>query len=172
MISLALTQDSRVKRIRRKHGSLGTKFFELVGEPSSGTVTEVRPLRAQLEASHPGVKDINVVRIMKSLGKAGFGKFIPGRGTKRSRFEWRGLSHGKAAAKTAPLASAQTAYEVNSAAPMTSPASGIVRHDTHRIIFRLRKDYTLDLELPSDLSSDEAQRLAKFILALPVPTET
>jgi hypothetical protein len=166
MISNGLAQDSRIKRIRNTHGSLGAKFFELVGEPSATTVTEVRPLRALLEASHPGVKDIDVVRIMKRLGKAGFGRFIPGRGSNRSRFEWSGVSSAKT--DVAPVFGT-----VDPAVTSPRPQSGSVvpatAPDTHRIMFRLRKDFTLDLQLPSDLSAEEAQRLTAFILALPAP---
>lgn len=37
----------------------------------------------------------------------------------------------------------------------------------HRIEYRLRKDFSVELTLPADISAEEAERLSKFILALP-----
>jgi hypothetical protein len=171
MIAPNLIQDPRIKRIRSKHGSLCANFFELLGEPASGSVTFVKTMLEGLALRHPGIARIKVVKIMQDLQRAGFGRFIPGRGTKRSRFEWSGALPGRPAAAQAPT--------VNVAAPapayshqVRASLAGSVPSDTHRIIFRLRKDYTLDLELPSDLTNDEAQRLSKFILALPAPHAT
>lgn len=170
MISNTLIHHPRLKRIRSRHGKLATSFFELLGEPDPAVPTEVRPMRAQLEARHPGIKDIHVVRIMQDLENAGFGRFVPGRGTKRSRFEWTKLdtaglpSYGFSRAIVSSPVAPVTAVAVDT--QLTSPTPSA---DTHRISFGLRKDFTVDLQLPRDLTADEAQRLSNVILALPTP---
>lgn len=175
MITSSLLQDSRIKRIIRERGRLAAKFFELVGDPSPGTITEVRPLRAQLEPNHPGVKDIEVVRIMQDLEERGFGTFTTGRRGKPSRFEWGGLL----GSTLSPPAPPRQQYPAASLEIERAPAptgrglpAGPVATDGHRFLFRLRKDYLVDFELPIDFSSEEAQRLCNFIKALPASVET
>lgn len=181
MITSSLLQDSRIKRIIRERGRLAANFFELVGDPSPGTITEVRPLRALLEPNQPGVKDIEVVRIMQDLEERGFGTFTTGRRGKPSRFEWGGLV-GRTSAPPALASPAPPRQQYPAAlgleierAPAPSgrglPA-GPVTTDGHRFLFRLRKDYLVDFELPIDFSSEEAQRLCNFIKALPASVET
>jgi hypothetical protein len=189
MIIPSLLKDSRIRRIARNHGSLGASFFELVGDTSQGIVTEVRPLREQLEPRHPGVKDIDVVRIMQELEERGFGSFTIGRRGKPSRFEWgsaletssgpdvlyspapkRPRDPSAFAFKTEGERERKPADEVSLQQGLSFRRS--VAPDSHRVMFRLRKDYLVDFELPIDFSSEEAQRLCSFIKALPAPGET
>ena len=167
MISSTLLQHPRLKRIRSKYGKQATSFFELLGEPDPAVPTEVRPMRAQLEARHPGIKDIDVVRIMQELEKADFGRFIPGRGTKRSRFEWTNLDSSRGMSYVS--SQAIVPRPVATAPVVSQPTMTASAPDTHRISLGLRKDFTVDLQLPRDLTAEEAQRLSNLILALPTP---
>ena len=186
MIIPSLLQDSRIRRIARDHGSLGASFFELVGDPAPGTVTEVRPLRAQLELRHPGVKDIEVVRIMQKLEERGFGSFTTGRRGKPSRFEWGSALESSLGSdvlyspapkrQRGPASLGADAERERSPAGMGSlqhrPPLQRVAQNSHRVMFRLRKDYLVDFEVPMDFTADEAQRLCSFIKALQASGET
>lgn len=189
MIIPSLLQDSRIRRIARDHGSLGASFFELVGDPAPGTVTEVRPLRAQLELRHPGVKDIEVVRIMQKLEERGFGSFTTGRRGKPSRFEWGSALESSSGsdglfspATKRPRDPSEFGPQIKherlrESAGMESlqqrpPFRRPFASDTHHVMFRLREDRVVNLEVPIDLSAEEAQRLCNFIKALPASAET
>lgn len=98
---------------------------------------------------------------------AGHGSFIVGRRGYPTRFAWSKVPAGKASAKaTAPAEAAPAVAAAPPPAPVAAPAApsstGGVRHTLN-----LRPGVTVHIELPADLTSREAVRLAHWVQALP-----
>jgi hypothetical protein len=101
-----------------------------------------------------------IVDFYQRLEQLGCGKFIVGRWNKHSRFSWSVsiVSVGKAAAgeqevvHNIPETGAESAEEVDS-----------LDHSFH-----LRPGTSVSIELPIDLTTQEAERLAAFIKTLPM----
>lgn len=103
-----------------------------------------------------------IIEVFKELEKLDCGKFVTGRHGWPSRFVWSvGLvSLGKIAGGEDQQLQTQK----------TSEANGETAENlTHS--FHLRPDVEIKLELPSDLTSGEASRLAEFVRALPFDQE-
>jgi len=101
----------------------------------------------------------DVISVFRELENCGCGTFITGRKGHPSRFEWRVqmTSVGRVAAGESE--------QIEEVAPdeMSEEESGsLVMHT-----YRLRPDVPITLELPIDLTPQEASRIARFIETLP-----
>ena len=98
-----------------------------------------------------------VIDVFKSLQDIGCGQFVPGRHGWPSRFVWSAemISVGRAAAG-----------ESRDVAELATDESES-KYDWLTHSFYLRSDAEVSLELPNDLTPDEAERLAMFVRALP-----
>jgi hypothetical protein len=120
-----------------------------------------------------------VIDIFRKLENLGCGQYVEGRRGRPSRFRWAVTltSVGKAATGRAAtvdsigrgVAAAPTDVE-STEGPLvsgqeTSEGSRPVKIMTHQ--FNLRPNYTVTLDLPSDITSVEAERLSRMILTLP-----
>lgn len=101
----------------------------------------------------------DIIEVFKRLEELGCGRFVAGRRGHRSRLEWSvGLvSVGR-------LASGE-AEEIESIDEADAVEEGDVELIEHS--YQLRPDLRVSLELPSDLSAGEADRLARHIQTLP-----
>jgi hypothetical protein len=112
----------------------------------------------------------DVVRVLKSLEKAGCGKFIVGRGGHPSRFRWdveMVAVGGYAAGQPTVIEEIDPGTPTEEEAERVSeslPSRG-VQEITHT--FRLRPDLPITFGLPVDLTAAEAARLSDFIKTLP-----
>jgi len=102
--------------------------------------------------------------LFKSLQDLECGKFIPGRHNHRSRFAWE-----------VELTSVARAAAGEPREPQLAESDSGVEDDsddwllTHT--FHLREDFEAHVDLPYDLTREEADRFAMFIKALPFETE-
>jgi len=122
-----------------------------------------------------------VIQFFRGLERAGCGRYVEGRRGHPSRFEWVvklnsvGLVASGQQAKVQPLGEEEFSFSLDNEYPPIEGASpvagervpvssnGDVSHP-----FRLRPDRTVSLVLPSDLTPQEAQRLADFVKTLPL----
>ena len=108
-----------------------------------------------------------IIEFFRRLEAIGAGKLIVGRGKRKTRFHWvRQVTMLEAAATARSGKSVQGEGESQ---PRTEVAGGngvqLLRHQ-----FALRPDFVVRFELPTDLTSLEADRLKAFIHALPFGT--
>lgn len=105
-----------------------------------------------------------LISAFKSLEDCGCGEFVAGRRGWPSRFVWSTgmISVGRAAAGEQE--------EVEQFAEETADVEPDYNWLTHS--FHLRPDVTLEIELPADLSPQEAQRIARFVEALPFDSDS
>lgn len=96
----------------------------------------------------------DLVPAMKGLDSFGRGRFILGRRNHKTRF----MAFSEAAPE---IASSMPEPKVE--VPKKSSATNMCSYD-----FRIRHDVAVTLQLPSDLTKAEAQRLCQFIGALPL----
>jgi hypothetical protein len=168
LLLLSLLEDPRFKKVARR-SPLHKAFLQAIGTPQEGKELAVKNFSGLLD-----VRDAKVVKVMKDLQKAGFGTFIAGRHGRPSRLLWSWGTPVSDGAPSGPRAEAPSSgATLSSSAPLSAPLeskrpAGDTEEDgLHRIQYGLRKDFTVDLTLPADISAEEAERLSKFILALP-----
>jgi hypothetical protein len=102
----------------------------------------------------------DIIGTLRKLQEIGAGAFVVGRKGQQSRFV-RAVNLadlGKLARGGGETSAPRTAI----ASPATAAAKDVVAHR-----YVLRPDFTVTVQLPTDLSSAEATRLAEFIKTLP-----
>ena len=107
----------------------------------------------------------DVIWVFRKLDSFGCGSFKVGRKGHQSRFEWdvKMVEVGQAAAgetEQVEEVSPEEAGEENR-------GNSLFKHT-----FRLRPDQSVTVELPADLTSQEAARMARFIETLPFQDDT
>jgi len=112
----------------------------------------------------------DVITALRELEKANCGEFIIGRRGQPSRFRWsvEMIAAGRAARGDQKDVESLAEGDARKGTDEEIEVSaGMVRHS-----YKLRPDFSLELDLPEDLSAREAARLAEFIKTLPFePTE-
>lgn len=102
-----------------------------------------------------------IIELFRRLEALGAGKLIVGRGRKKSRFHWvRQLSMLEAAA--AARAGRATASAETRSMEEQAGRLPVLLHQ-----FALRQDFLVRIQLPTDFTAPEADRLSTFIQALP-----
>lgn len=114
----------------------------------------------KLRQQSADVSRAEVVKVFKELEDSGFGKYMPGRWEHPSRFEWNAnlIEVGKAASGDEDVIEPLEAAALGD----SSDEPDMVEH-----LFRLRPDLQVLLELPENLTRNEAARLAEFVKSLP-----
>jgi hypothetical protein len=127
------------------------------------SVSKVDNVVWNLQQNSHDVSRGDVVSVFKELEGVGCGKYVPGRWSHPSRFEWStNLSEvGKAASGE------DTTVEKLPQEEITSEATADDEPDMITHPFQLRRNLRIVLELPHDLTADEAQRIATFLQSLP-----
>jgi len=128
------------------------------------TETTVDRALANLNQNGAAFVRADLVRVLKALADLGCGEFITGRRGWPSRFVWgtEMIVVGRVAAgEDQHIQQIEQETDDEGAAPL-----GCLTH-----VFYLRPDVPVEIELPTDLRPDEAERLARFITALPFDTE-
>jgi len=100
-----------------------------------------------------------IISVFQSLEDCGCGQFVKGVRGWPSRFVWSTAMISVGRAATGEQEEVEQLAE-----EMTEPA---VEHDWITHSFHLRPDLTLELDLPADLTAQEATRIARFVEALP-----
>jgi hypothetical protein len=157
LLLLSLLNDPRLKQFARNN-RLRADFLQAIGQPAEGEVINVTPMADRL-----GVHRLKIVKVMKDLQKLGYGRFRNGRHDHDSRLEWSYVSKGQDSSGLGKRAARSSAGAFGLAAPVLRAAPAT---DVHRISLSLRDGFTVDFQLPRDVTREEAQRLANCILAL------
>lgn len=113
-----------------------------------------------------------VLDLFKELQELGVGALIVGRRGKQTRFKW---AEDVTMLDVARAALGEPEESRSVEAGLTASSSSGPRHAVpgfvaHQLV--VRPGLTLRLDLPEDFSSDEAERLASFVRALPFPTRS
>lgn len=151
--------DDRVEMLKAlyKTSISAAKLFDnFANRKKDRKVTEVD----RVQQLFPELSRGDIVEVFKKLGEFGVGRFLIGRRGSPTRFEWSSSlrSVGRAAQGQGGVVAVADASEADDEAD----ASRMIRHE-----YRLRADFTAQIELPSDLTGREAARLADFIRTLP-----
>lgn len=102
----------------------------------------------------------DLIRVLKALAEIGCGEFVTGRRGWPLRFVW-----GTDMIGVGRVAAGED-QQIEQYSEDEEPTRSLLTH-----AFYLRPDTLVELELPIDLSPDEADRLAKFVNALPFDAE-
>ena len=118
-----------------------------------------------------GISRRELVVALRRLDNAGAGKLFVGRRGRPSRFAWTQSARDLGLTVIRPAGPPAT--------PSAAKASAVTNADPHLALireeggmcsypFRLRRQLTVFLKLPADLSPNEAARLAGFVQSLPL----
>ncbi|WP_164006837.1 hypothetical protein [Pyxidicoccus trucidator] len=133
-------------------------FEELAGRMDHKQLWVVDELLALLRTVGRGT----VIDALRALDSIGLGDFVVGRRGQPSRFQWKFDAHSVTDALEASKFQGATSRQSGGSLSVQSKAQTLLSHH-----FRLRPDLTVELQLPVDLSSTEAARLADFVRTLP-----
>jgi hypothetical protein len=161
----------RVRRLCAKdQGSRA--LFRYLGQlkGTQANATSVEELLAGVLATQKTViSRRSLVRLLYALANAGCGSFRIGRRSKPSRFEWAAPAHsiasmilGETQAAPEPVSTKNRLTQSTSSTPGPAASSGNeLIHSYH-----LRRELTISIRLPADITEREAHRLADFIRTL------
>lgn len=125
--------------------------------------TKLRRIISILEQkSSAPPKKHELIAAFRKLQDAGVGKYTEGRRGHPSRFEWAVGSLDACRVAQGEEVEASPVEFVDSQSEDDQEA-GILDH-----YFNLREDYQLEIQLPVDLSKEEAERLATYVRSLPL----
>ncbi len=143
-------------------------FFEILARRTNDAkTTKVDRMSALLNKENVAATRQEILRIMKRLEELSLGRYIPGRHSSPSRFEW----------STSALAAAKAAIGQSSDLDLSLPPGpeasdeDEIEQDSLEHRFHLRPELQVVIELPVDFSPQEAERLAAFIRTLPITRE-
>jgi hypothetical protein len=168
MPPLNATTEQRKKLIQLYAHSSGYRaafdYFARRARTSHGGATTVDTLVNQID----GVERGELIWLFKQLDEIGCGRFIVGRRTKASRFEWKVKmpSVGKVASGKTEHLQSQGNAELADDSGEHEAADGENEMISHP--YTLRKGMVISIELPGDFTKQEAARVAKFIESLPL----
>lgn len=120
----------------------------------------------RVQGLFPDLKRSEIIATFRQLESLGFGRFLAGRRSKGSRFlpkvSLRDLGQAAAGADIIVRTVENPIDADDEPATIRHPSISTIRH-----LFRLRPNFLVQIELPSDLTQKEAERLALNIRALP-----
>jgi len=150
-----------VRRLYRDSAFNKAVFDNFAGRSTSSVETTVDRLHAVIHSERAEVSRQDIVGLFQALARRGCGKFVIGRKGHPSRFQWKVdlVSVGKVATGEAE------AFE-----PLIEPDPLLAQKEEDEFIvhpYMLRPDLRIELALPRDLTSVEANRIADFVRTLP-----
>ena len=173
-MSLTATTSADVNGLRRlyRDDALAQRFFDyLAARSKNAQETTVDRLLEVLARDGQGVSRRDLIGLLQALQQHEAGEFIVGRRGQPSRFRWKvGMVGLARAVRGEEDAAIETIDERDVAAETNGdethgeerPAPGTIRH-----VYQLRPDTQVRLDLPANLTTKEAHRLAEFIRTLP-----
>ncbi|MFK8250223.1 hypothetical protein [Ancylobacter terrae] len=122
----------------------------------------------RIAAYRTNISEREIRRVFKKLEEIGCGRFIKGRGENaESRMAWKLSIRGIAsAAKGETLKVEEVAAAPEDTLEAEESTASMIGFVTHT--FRLRSDFEVKIELPSDFTEGEAERLSRFLKAIPI----
>ena len=135
-----------------------------------GKATSVNGLHNSLTKAGLRVERSDVINVLKAAAQEGAGKFYVGRHGRKSRIIW--TTDRSVLAKRILTERGEVSNKPGTAtAPAPDPARGEEEEDAVGMLrypFMLRNRLEITLELPTDLTMQEATRLSDFIKTLPL----
>jgi streptomycin 6-kinase len=128
----------------------------------NSSATKTDRILSLLYDLHGSTDRREVIQFFRSLEDAGCGEYVEGRRGHPSRFVW------SVQMNTVGLAAAGKQTRVQEIADEGDDDEAGDTADDVNHPFRLRPSKTVTLSLPTDLTAQEAQRLADFIKTLPL----
>jgi hypothetical protein len=135
---------------------------EMAGRERNQSETKLARILARLRANGIQIRKHEAIGAFRQLENGGCGQYVEGRHGWPSRFVWSvgSLSACQIAsgvdAAVEPLAESNEDEEIEA------------ELDTVTHVLHLREDFDLEIQLPSDLTEREAQRIVSFVAALPL----
>jgi hypothetical protein len=155
----------RLKSFYRQSKGVQAICDHLAAEEKNQTETQLKRVLWQLEEDGSDFRRSEIIEAFRALEEAGCGRYVEGRRGWPSRFVWAVPSlHLAAAAKGQRGLQRDEDSEEDSS---VEDDEELIEH-----CFVLRPGLVVALELPSDLSRSEADRLAAFVQALPFDEDT
>jgi len=169
MIMVTMQDGVNIQGLRELYNEydLAKGFFDYISTRSRNSwETSVDRLQHLLGSRGLECSRSDLVWLLKQLDQLNVGTFIVGRHGQRSRFQWDTamISVGKAAAGEDVEVEGLNEDDANLSEDDEEVAlrDGYLRHT-----FKLRPNVEITLDLPSDFSSSEANRLAGYVRTLP-----
>jgi len=155
----ALVEVKKLQKLYKDNEQARAVLDHFASRERNWSTTTVGRIQANVQAAGIPVSRGDVIDVFKALEDTGCGKFKIGRKGWESRFEWTAqmVSVGQAASGEAVKVEEVTKEEIEG-----EEAELALRHS-----FRLRSDVSVTLELPRNLTTVEAERLAQFVRSLP-----
>lgn len=157
----------QLERLRRLYGTqrAARTLLDYAAKQSStgiGTKMTVDSLHGILDCEENGaVSRRALIGTLRALAQAGCGRFFAGRHGQPSRFVWA-VPLATVGAAVVRDASASSSPKTTRTPATRGSDAGLFSHP-----FRLRPDLIVSMNLPNDLTVQEADRLARFVQALP-----
>jgi hypothetical protein len=153
-----------VKQIRKLYekSEAAKAFFEWAADRQKDAAeTRIERLEYMADLGHR-----EAIELARTLSEIGCGEFVVGRRGAKSRVKWNYSLRSMGEAAKGEIAELK---HVSSEAEQDDDLEDEVEIEENAIrhTFQLRPDNTVTIDLPSDLSKKEAERLATFIQSLP-----
>ena len=151
-LQLAYTSDATVKAI----------CDEMAGRERNQSETKLTRILARLRNSGADARKSEVIAAFRKLEESECGQYVEGRHGWPSRFVWA------VGSMSACQIAQGTEADVESLPESDEEEEIEAEIDTVTHLFRLREDFSFEIQLPSDLTQRESQRIASFVASLPM----
>ena len=149
-----------LRSLYAENSAASSLFDEFSNRKRNRRVTKTDWVARRFASS--GIRRADIISMFRRLEQLDCGKYVEGRRGNPSRFEW-----SKSSLAICRLASGET----ENAEPQELSDVGVDEGEPDTEIevhtLRLRPDFMIELELPTDLTTREAERVGKFLLSLP-----
>lgn len=155
------TSVEKLRQLYKKDKVARLMLDKFAGYQRNRGTMKVDHLLWMLRAIDADITRSDIVRVFKELESLGYGRYVLGRWSHPSRFQWSAsLSEVGRAASGEEATVQQLSEDSDQLEEEEEP--DLLAHN-----FQLRPDLQITVELPADLTRTEAGRLAKFIESLP-----
>src|SRR5258706_6817864 len=181
MNMLTNSNSERLQELRQLYKNDGTAkavLDDFAGRQRNQNVTKVERLATALSATDHSYHD--VLKVLRRLGKLGYGNFVPGRKGHKSRMVWQVGIVSLGIAATGTRDDIETLFDGDvgddddadsPVPPMPLPMSAGTPQGSpsgaKRVVYILRREFDAELIVPKDFSRVDADRLIQFIKTLP-----
>lgn len=148
----AYTTDASVKAI----------CDEMAGRERNQTETKLARILGRFSNDGNEMRKHEAIAAFRKLEGCGCGQYVEGRHGWPSRFVWSVGSISACQIAQGTTATVETLPEANTDDEIEAEV------DTVNHTLRLRVDFAVEIQLPSDLTQREAQRIANFVASLPM----
>jgi hypothetical protein len=135
---------------------------EMASRERNQSETKLRRIMARLKNDGVNVPKRDVIGAFRTLEECDCGQYVVGRHGWPSRFVWAVGSLGVCQTAQGITTDIEPLPEANDEDETEAEIDSV----TH--VLRLREEFDVELQLPTDLTDKEASRIAAFVSALPI----